>query len=450
MKKPIDPNLNHIADDDFLLTEDKVNDDTVMNIVGEIHDKKAEQEPRFVVSESESAEEKDFHASEHHRAKAQEGTLNREYMNSSSHHHSSSHHSSSSHSHHSSSHSRHSGSSARKKKKMPVAARIAIIFLVLVFLAVSVIGGTVFYLHQSGKNDLIVENADAEYEETIEYNGHTYIYDKNKVAIAFLGVDKEELGLEKDLVGTAGQSDTDIVIVIDTKTGKVSLISIPRDTMVDIDIYSASNIFLRTENMQLCLAYAYGDGGAGSCENVTSAISRILYNVPIEKYFALDLDGIAPLNDAIGGVTVESLYDFKEEGIKKGDTVKIKGDFAETYVRKRDMNNIDASLNRTKRQAQYIQAYVRQLQPAVVQDFSIVSTLYNTATEYSETNISLNDVTYLASFILSKGISDYTQYSIEGEMKASEKVNDYVFAEFYPDEDSVLETVVNCFYTQVD
>ena len=49
--------------------------------------------------------------------------------------------------------------------------------------------------------------------------------------------------------------------------------------------------------MQLCLSYAYGDGKAKSAENTANSISRILYVVPITKYFALDLNGIAHLND---------------------------------------------------------------------------------------------------------------------------------------------------------
>ena len=165
---------------------------------------------------------------------------------------------------------------------------------------------------------------------------------------------------------------------------------------------------------------------------------------------ALDLAGIAPLNDAVGGVTVTSLYDFKEEGIKKGDTVTIKGDFAEAYVRRRNVDNIEASLNRTERQTQYVKAYVQQLQSAVVNDFSTISNLYNTAMNYSQTNISLNDVTYLATVILSHGVSDFEQYTIKGEMKPSSTVSEDVFAEYYVDEDSVMEVVVNCFYTQVN
>ncbi len=450
MKKQIDPNLNNFSDDDFILNPESSKDGFKADNGVDASD----AEPNFTVTESKSTNETDYHASEKHRHQAEEGKLSAQFVQSfsgdrtshRSHHSSSSSHHSSSSSHHSSSGSHHSKS---KRKKIPVAVRIIIAVLVIIFLAVAIIAGTVLYLQQTGKKDLIVESADVEYEETVEYNGHTYIYDKNKIAFAFLGVDKQELGLEDTLIGTAGQADTDVVIVVDTSTGKVSLISIPRDTMVDVDLFTTAGKYLNTEKMQLCLAYAYGDGGASSCTNVTSAISRILYNVPIEKYFALDLEGIAPLNDAVGGVTVTSLYDFPNEGVYQGDEVHIRGNFAETYVRMRDFDNIEASLNRTKRQVQYIQAYVQQLRSAVVQDFSVVSGLYNTASQFSETNISLNDVTYLASLLLSKGVADYEQYTIEGEMKASKEANNVVFAEFYPDEDALLDVVVKCFYTQV-
>ena len=271
------------------------------------------------------------------------------------------------------------------------------------------------------------------------------------MAIAFIGVDRESIADSDDtVIGNAGQADAVIVGVIDTNTGEISIITIPRDTMVDINLYTVSGTYAGTQNMQLCLAYAYGDGGSSSCENVTTAISRILANVPIEKYFALDLSGIAPLNDAIGGVTLTSLYDFPNEGVYEGDTVTILGDFAETYVRQRDMDSLDASLNRTQRQTQYIEAYVEQLRQAVVSDFSVISELYNTASEYSQTNITLSEVTYLASVILSHGITGYTQYTLEGEMQASESTTEDIFAEYYLDEDSVLEVVINCFYEQVN
>lgn len=449
MKRQIDPNLNGFGGDDFL--EPFRNEDTSgFHISGETASENKVNPDFKVIEKDEDNQEKDYHASENHRAKAEMGTLNHEYAamrtkNGSSHSHSHSH----SDHHHSSSHQ---SKSSKKKKKTPLPLRIAIVILVILLVFVFTAGGVLLYMRNKGKNDLIIEKPDTPYEETIEYNGGTYVYDKNKVAFAFIGVDKQEIGEDtSDAYGTSGQADTDMVAVADISTGDVSIITIPRDTIVDIDLYSKSGIFLRTEPKQLCLAYAYGDGMEQSCTNVTSAVSRILMNVPIEKYFALDLDGIAPLNDAVGGVTVEALHDFPESGIKEGETITIHGDFAETYVRSRDMDYIEASLNRTQRQNQYVRAYADKLRTAVTNDFSVVTNLYNTARDYSQTNITLNDVTYIASLILSKGVGDFTSYTIDGEMKASKETvrEDGVYAEFYADEDSVLDAVVNCFYTKV-
>lgn len=333
---------------------------------------------------------------------------------------------------------------------MSTPAKIGISALAVILALILAVVGIFVYLELDGKSSFKSTTQETDYRETIEYNGSTYVYNEDVVAIAFLGVDKRELGLEDDTVGTAGQSDTDIVFTVNTKTGKAKAISIPRDTMVDIDLYSESGIFLRSEKMQLCLSYAYGDGKAKSAENVTTSISRVLYDVPISKYFALDLDGIKPINDAIGGVTLESLYDFDDIGIKKGDTIHLEGDLTEKYVRQRDMDTVNASLNRTARQTQYIKAFAAQVVPAVTQDFSIVSKLYNTASEYSSTNLSLSNVTYLASLMLSQGITEFETVTLEGEMKESDKTDyaDYVYAEFYPDEDSVMQVVLDTFYTK--
>ncbi|MGN1202702.1 MAG: hypothetical protein ACI4RF_05350, partial [Eubacterium sp.] len=124
----------------------------------------------------------------------------------------------------------------------------------------------------------------------------------------------------------------------------------------------------------------------------------------------------------------------------------------EAYVRTRDLDNIEASLNRTARQVQYIKAFAAQLLPAVMNDFSIVSRLYSTATDYSSTNISLSDATYMASLLLSKNITDFETTTLEGEMKPSTRIDyaDVVYAEFYPDEDKLMEIVLDTFYTQID
>lgn len=455
MKRQIDPNLSGLESDDILSSigaekpaepvkpEPKPEpkpaaeqDDSVFELKEDI---KSYQEARAEAEREKS--EKHHHHHRHHR-----------HHHRHRHHHSSKKSHSSSH-HHSSSSSK---SSKKDKKKLPVALKIAIIIVLVLALAISTVFGTFLFLRYKGKKDIMpVTNGETKYEEIIEYKGHKYKFNEDVVALAFIGVDQRtlETTAETDFVGCA---DADIVIAVDTNTGKTNVIAIPRDTMVEIDRYSAdTGLLINSKLSQLCLAYAYGDGDELSCRNTVDAMSRILNNVPIQKYFVLDLDGIAPLNDAIGGVEIaSSLYAFPDQSIRVGDPVTLKGDMAEEYVRRRDMDDVNASLNRTERQIQYVKAFSTQAMPAVVRDFSTVSRLYNTSKNYSKTNLTLSNATYMASLFLQKNIRDFDGVTLKGEMKAASDPNpeyaDVVHAEFYPDKDFVMQSVLKAFYTQID
>ena len=435
MKKPIDPNLNSGGEEELL---QNLNDDGSSEGFSLVDKRNGESALDDTVSVQEIMDEIEVPELKIRKSK---GKLSGKTSSSSSHHHRHHHH------HH------RRRSSGKKKEKLPVAAKIAIGIL-LSLLAVAIIAGGAFIAMKGmGYLDLMkkTEGENAAYQEIIEYKGHKYKFNDDVFSLAFLGVDQRTM---KDVKNTdfVGATDADVVVAVNTKTGETKVIAIPRDTMVDVDIWSTSGIFLRTEKTQLCLAYAYGDGRRKSCENAVNAISRVLYNVPVQKYYALDLDGIAPLNDAIGGVTVTAKYALPQYNVSIGDEVTLKGDMAEAYVRTRDMDNINASLNRTERQVQYINAFANQALPAVVKDFSTISRLYNTASKYSQTNLSLNNATYIGSLLLSKGVTDFETFSISGEMKASEDslMPDVVHAEFYPDEDSLMEIVLDVFYTQID
>lgn len=453
MKKPIDPNLNNNSRDELF---------GFAPVAEPVKESVADESPDFRVVDKDKARRGASSSEKKTEVSASSGD-----SGASSHHHHHHHHSSSGSSHSGSSHHQHSssGSSHRssksskrhhhssKKKKLPLPAKIAIGIIIVILLAIIVVIAGFFILRHMGKNDVLPKTeGNTTYHETVEYKGHTYKFNSDVVSIGFLGVDQRTLETvdNTDFVGAA---DADIIVTVDTKTGKSKVIALPRDTMVDIEVYSPeSGVLIRTEKAQLCLAYAYGDGAVKSCESTIDAMSRILYNVPIHKYFALDLDGIAPLNDAIGGVKLTSLFDFPDEGIKTGDTVTLKGEMAEKYVRLRSLDSLDASLKRTDRQIQYVKAYASRLLPSVINNFAVVNNLYNTASSYSRTNLTLSNATYLASLLLQKGINDFETYTIKGEMKASQDplMPNVVHAEFYPDEESVMETVLDVFYTQVD
>ncbi len=458
MKKPIDPNLFNGDSEDILLN---IREDDTFTI-NEPERKKA-VDPNFIVTEtiiSKTTDNSKAAASPvategsavpssgvHHHSS--DGSHHHHHSSDGSHHH---HHSSGgSHHHRHSSGGSHHHSSKKKKNKLPLAARIVIAVFLLLVLLIGIVAGTYLVMRYMGKKDITTVQ-DAQYEEIIEYNGHHYKYNENMAAFGFIGVDKKQF-LDAEETDFVGSADADIVVAIDTVTGKASVIAVPRDTITDINITTSSGkVFVRTAQAQLCLAYAYGDGKEESCKNTAAAMSRVLLNVPIEKYFALDMDGIAPLNDAIGGVTLTAQYDIPEDGIVNGKEVKLMGDMAEDYVRRRDMDKADAAVSRSDRQVQYVKAYAQQLLPAVIKDFSTVSTLYNTAANYSQTNITLSNVTYMASLLLSKGISDFDAYRLEGEAVAvpDSLIPDVAHAEFYPDDDNVMQTVLKVFYTQID
>ena len=302
MKKPIDPNLDNILDD-ILASESKASEsvlpkkeqisEEIKNEIEETLNSSDEGENiDFSFGESVPATEKKENTaqkSDFEITPKSESEIHRSaHSSSGEHHHSSHHHTDGSHHSHSSSH--HSSHHRHHKKKMSIPAKIGISALAIILAVILAFVGTFAFLESRGKNELKNVPDQTNYQETIEYNGNKYVYNSDVIAIAFMGVDKRDLGLDNGSVGTGGQSDADILLTINTKTGKAKAIAIPRDTMVDVDLYSESGIFLRSEKMQLCLSYAYGDGKAKSAENTANSISRILYDVPITKYFALDLN----------------------------------------------------------------------------------------------------------------------------------------------------------------
>lgn len=71
--------------------------------------------------------------------------------------------------------------------------------------------------------------------------------------------------------------------------------------------------------------------------------------------------------------------------------------------------------------------------------------LYNTASEYSITNLGINEFSYLATSVLQSGVSSLEVTTLPGEMQQGEK-----YAEFYLDKSAVYETVLDTYYTQTD
>ena len=77
----------------------------------------------------------------------------------------------------------------------------------------------------------------------------------------------------------------------------------------------------------ITLAFSYGDGAKGSCENTVREVSELLKAFPIDHYMAADMSTINLLNDAVGGVTVmvPSGMEQADPELLQGSQITLKG-----------------------------------------------------------------------------------------------------------------------------
>ena len=228
---------------------------------------------------------------------------------------------------------------------------------------------------------------------------------------------------------------------------KISLINVPRDIMAYVKTYDENGKYSGRKLRQLCLAYAYGDGKAKSCKNAVDAVSKVLYGIPIDSYMSINLSAISVLNDAVGGVNVQVIGDLTsvDPTLKEGANVTLLGGQAETYVRSREFDPLDANMARMQRQQQYITAFAQKALQEMKGDLTLPLDLLNLVSENSVTNLSAPKITYLATKVSGSSFSSDNIYSIDCDIK--EGVTGY--AEYYPDETKLFEMILKVFYTQI-
>ena len=289
----------------------------------------------------------------------------------------------------------------------------------------------------------------------LRYHGKTYLYDEDIRTFLCMGIDRYgEVEASSDLY-RGGQADALFLAVLDSGQKKISVIGIPRDTMTEISVYDRNGLYAGTDTAQIALAHAYGEGLEESCENTVDAVSKLFYGLPIHGYCALNMEGIAAINDAVGGVDVvipESAVNAKtvfhgkaySADWKAGDRVHLDGQDAYLFLRYRDTNIPESAGERLQRQKQYLQAFIGQARKAVREDLTIPLKLYSQIKPYMTTDISAEEAVYLAGEALDCSFSQDDVYSLQGEVKMGE-----IFEEFYPDETALYELILHVFYKEL-
>ena len=336
-----------------------------------------------------------------------------------------------------------------KKSKKVLMIILCIILAIIIslfslFATLRFIGKKQFH---KGDANISTDSVDILEDESITYNGKQYVLNPDIISVLFIGIDKKAIS-NNSSYGNNGQADVIILGAIDTKTGHITMIPISRETMADINTYSSSGSFAGTENAQICLSYAYGTSAEESSENVINSIKRVLYGINIGSYVTMDMSGISNFTKVIGGVDLvaqEDIMYFGKVKFAKGEKLNLSGADALDYIHYRS-DNIDGNKNRMQRQKQFLSALISKAGNKVMSDFSLIGKYYSSLSGYTQTDITLSQATYLASLCLQQDLGSKIEYkNIEGELKTGEE-----WVEFYPEEDSIISTVVSTFYKPID
>lgn len=207
------------------------------------------------------------------------------------------------------------------------------------------------------------------------------------------------------LLGTDGRpgetdyrADTIILARIDPPNKRVTLLSIPRDTMVE----------WKGTTMKINGVHTY-DGAAGMVQIVSEKCG-----VQISHYAEIAFDGLATLTDAMGGVTVDvdqhmkDTENFDEVTELEPGIQTLDGEQALFYCRCRHFP--DGDYTRMRHQRTFIKAMLNQL--LATNDPTKIVSLVDATADVITTDLSVSDIVSLVSEMVGMDTENdiYTAY----------------------------------------
>lgn len=353
----------------------------------------------------------------------------------------------------------------QKKKRRRKRLMITILCELVVLVAIGFVGFQI--MRSVGKNNLMskAEAAQpnlapitaqviltAEEEEKwqdgwVKYQDTIYAYNEDIMTFLFMGIDKNSDVKEVADGVNGGQADALFLAVMNPHDKTIKVIGINRNTMTDVDVYNKDGAFVTTTKAQIAVQHGFGNGVEKSCEYQQKAVANLFYDLPIHGYAAINMSAIPTINDTVGGVEVIVLEDLtkKDSTLIEGNTVHLMGETAYWYVRERDTAEFASADMRLARQKQYLTGFIGAAKTAAKKDITVAVSLYQAISEQMVTNVTVDEVAYLAPILVDYKSDENSFYMVEGETVMGEQ-----FEEFYVDEEALYEMILEVFYEEVE
>lgn len=331
--------------------------------------------------------------------------------------------------------------SRKKRKQLLIPAGIV--------LAAAAAAGIFLFVSKPGENQAGEEASSESAEisrDTVIWQGKKYQYNSHLSNYLILGIDTREKVETSVGAADAGQADAIYLISRDRVTNEVTVISVPRDTMAEIEMYAPGGESLGNSVDHISLSFAYGDGGHESCRLTRQAVSDLFYGLPIQSYCALNMDGLPVLADTLGGVTVTVPNDSLEGAYpeyQEGSQVTLNAENTETFVRYRDTEESQSALARMERQQAFLSACGEAVKTKAAGDAGFAAKLYQALEPYMTTTMGADEFANIAEAMADGGTQK--SWTVPGEGVEGES-----FDEYHVDDDALYEKIIETFYVEAD
>ena len=215
---------------------------------------------------------------------------------------------------------------------------------------------------------------------------------KKPLVVLLLGTDTG--ALDRDYKGL---TDSIMVLVLNHRTKKSTIVSIERDFQVNFPQYP------QYSPSKINAAYTYG-----GVKLLSQTLDRY-FKIPVNTYALINMGGMKSIIDQLGGVDITPLlsFDYGDYSYKKGVTTHMNGDKALEYCRMR-YDDPEGDYGRQKRQRQVLTAIIKS--GADVQSL-LKPAFLNSVSSQVRTDLTFSDLTQMAKSYRASGDQLETDYT---------------------------------------
>lgn len=373
------------------------------------------------------------------------------------------------------------GKKRRKRKKSGIEKVImCLLSTVLILLLVLGLAGTILY--KSGelalkasanaagptmvvdieelsriRENLEQNNSVAWQDDWVVYDGKVYEYRDDMLNFLLLGIDHGgSLSTETKLSDwNAGQADTIFLVSLNQKDKTISVIGIPRNSMVNVEIFNSESERVETIYNQICLQYGYAGGGELGLQKMKESVSELMLGLPIHGTCAVSFNAISVITDRLGGIEVVVPDDMTEynKAYVQGSTQMLTGKNVVGYLRYRQYSTLGSPTTRLERQKDFMRVAMERVMQEIKANPVFVKDIYESLRAYMNTDISVDEAVYIASKALDCTLAEQSFYQLTGEDKAEyfvrENGQEDFYNDYYIDEEALQKIMFEVYYKEV-